>query len=47
MAPAAAIGLDVAKFLNNTQKMVQACGASVAVEQILGRCWGLFSARRR
>jgi transaldolase/glucose-6-phosphate isomerase len=41
MAPAAAIGLDVAKFLNNTQKMVQACGASVAVEQNPGAVLGI------
>ncbi len=33
MIPAAVMGLDVAKFLKNTQEMVKACGASVAADQ--------------
>ena len=32
MVPAAVMGLDVAKFLNNTQEMVQACGATSAAD---------------
>src|SRR5450631_701178 len=33
IVPAAAMGLDVAKFLDRTEEMVQACAASVPVEQ--------------
>ncbi len=33
MIPAAVMGLDVAKFLKNTQEMVKACGASVAADK--------------
>ena len=33
MVPAAAMGLDVAKFLDRTEEMVQACAAAVPVEQ--------------
>jgi transaldolase/glucose-6-phosphate isomerase len=33
MVPAAAMGLDVKKFLNRTGEMVQACAGSVPVEQ--------------
>jgi transaldolase/glucose-6-phosphate isomerase len=32
MVPAAVMGLDVLKFLKNTQEMVSACGASVAAD---------------
>ncbi|HEY1464253.1 MAG TPA: bifunctional transaldolase/phosoglucose isomerase [Terriglobales bacterium] len=42
LAPAAAIGLDVEKFLKNTDKMVQACGASVAVDQNPGVTLGII-----
>ncbi len=33
MIPAAVMGLDVAKFLKNTQEMVKGCGASVAADK--------------
>jgi len=33
MIPAAVMGLDVAKFLKNTQEMAKACGASVAADK--------------
>ena len=33
MIPAAVMGLEVAKFLKNTQEMVKACGASVAADK--------------
>jgi len=33
MIPGATMGLDVAKFLKNTQEMVKACGASVAADK--------------
>jgi transaldolase / glucose-6-phosphate isomerase len=33
MIPGAIMGLDVAKFLKNTQEMVKACGASVATDK--------------
>jgi len=36
MIPAAIQGLDVAKFLDRTQKMVRACGSSVSADQNLG-----------
>jgi transaldolase / glucose-6-phosphate isomerase len=45
MVPAAVMGLDVAKFLKNTEEMVQACGASVAADSnpgvILGNILGV------
>jgi transaldolase/glucose-6-phosphate isomerase len=42
MAPAAAIGMDVEKFLNNTEKMVKACDESVPVEQNPGASLGII-----
>ncbi len=42
MVPAAVMGLDTAKFLANTQKMVEACGASVAVEKNPGVALGVI-----
>jgi len=33
MIPAAVMGLDVAKFLKNTQEMVKACGANVVADK--------------
>jgi transaldolase/glucose-6-phosphate isomerase len=33
MIPAAVMGLDVAKFLKNTQEMVKACGANIAADK--------------
>jgi len=45
MVPAAIMGLDVAKFLKNTEEMVKACGASTAVDSnpgvILGNILGV------
>ena len=45
MVPAAVMGLDVSKFLKNTQAMVNACGASVAADAnpgvILGTILGV------
>jgi len=45
MVPAAVMGLDVAKFLKNTEKMVQACGASTAADSnpgvVLGNILGV------
>ena len=45
MVPAAVMGLDVAKFLNNTQEMVQACDASAAADSnpgvVLGTILGV------
>jgi transaldolase / glucose-6-phosphate isomerase len=45
MVPAAVMGLDVAKFLKNTEEMVQACGASAAADSnpgvILGNILGV------
>jgi transaldolase/glucose-6-phosphate isomerase len=44
MIPAAIMGLDVAKFLKNTQEMAKACGANVAADKnpgvILGAILG-------
>jgi transaldolase / glucose-6-phosphate isomerase len=40
MIPAAIMGLDVAKFLKNTQEMVKACGASVAADKNPGVALG-------
>ena len=45
MVPGAIMGLDVAKFLKNTEEMVQACGASTAADAnpgvILGNVLGV------
>jgi len=45
MVPAAIMGLDVAKFLNNTEEMVKACGASTSADSnpgvILGTILGV------
>lgn len=45
MVPAAVMGLDVAKFLKNTEEMVKACGASAAADSnpgvILGTIMGV------
>jgi transaldolase / glucose-6-phosphate isomerase len=45
MVPAAVMGLDVAKFLKNTEEMVQACGAASAADAnpgvILGNILGV------
>ena len=45
MVPAAVMGLDVAKFLENTEEMVQACGASTAADTnpgvVLGNILGV------
>jgi transaldolase/glucose-6-phosphate isomerase len=45
MVPAAIMGLDVAKFLKNTEEMVKACGASAAADSnpgvILGAILGV------
>ena len=45
MVPAAVMGLDVAKFLKNTEEMVRACGASSAADSnpgvILGTILGV------
>jgi transaldolase / glucose-6-phosphate isomerase len=45
MVPAAVMGIDVSKFLKNTQKMVNACGTSVAADAnpgvILGTILGI------
>ena len=45
MVPGAVMGLDVAKFLKNTEEMVKACGASVAADSnpgvILGNILGV------
>ena len=51
MVPAAVMGLDVAKFLKNTQEMVQACGATAAAEVnpgvILGTILGVAANQGR
>jgi len=47
MVPAAVMGLDVAKFLNNTQEMVQACGATSAADVNPGVILERFSASPR
>ena len=45
MVPGAVMGLDVAKFLKNTEEMVKACGSSVAADSnpgvILGNILGV------
>ena len=49
MVPAAVMGVDVPRFLNATEEMVHACGASVAVEEnpgvVLGAILGTLAAR--
>src|SRR5229473_2293283 len=42
IVPAAVMGLDVAKFLDRTEEMVQACAASVPVEQNPGVVLGII-----
>ena len=42
MIPAAVMGLDVAKFLKNTQEMVKACGAGVAADKNPGVLLGVI-----
>lgn len=41
MVPAALMGLDVAKFLDRTQQMVEACGASTLFDENPGAVWGV------
>jgi transaldolase/glucose-6-phosphate isomerase len=51
MVPAAVMGLDVAKFLKNTEEMVQTCGASAAADSnpgvILGNILGVAANQGR
>jgi transaldolase/glucose-6-phosphate isomerase len=51
MVPAAVMGLDVAKFLKNTEEMVMACGASSAADSnpgvILGTILGVAANQGR
>jgi len=51
MVPAAVMGLDVAKFLKNTEEMVKACGASSAADSnpgvILGTILGVAANQGR
>src|SRR4029077_3230828 len=51
MVPAAVMGLDVAKFLKNTQEMVQACGASAVADSnpgvVLGNILGVAANQGR
>jgi glucose-6-phosphate isomerase len=42
MVPAAAIGVDIKKFLDRTQEMVRACGASASVESNPGAMLGII-----
>jgi transaldolase / glucose-6-phosphate isomerase len=42
MVPAAAIGIDVRKFLDRTQEMVRACGAEASVEENPGAMLGII-----
>jgi transaldolase / glucose-6-phosphate isomerase len=42
MVPAAAIGIDVKKFLDRTQEMVRACGPDVSVEENTGAILGII-----
>jgi transaldolase / glucose-6-phosphate isomerase len=42
MVPAAAIGIDVKKFLDRAQEMVRACGPSVPVEDNSGAVLGII-----
>ena len=41
MVPAAIMGIDVAKFLNNTAEMVKACGAAVPADSNPGALLGM------
>ena len=51
MVPAAVMGLDVAKFLKNTQEMVHACGAASAADAnpgvVLGNILGVAAVHGR
>jgi transaldolase/glucose-6-phosphate isomerase len=51
MVPAAVMGLDVAKFLNNTEEMVHACGATVPADAnpgvVLGAILGVGATQGR
>jgi glucose-6-phosphate isomerase len=51
MVPAAAMGMDLGKFLRTTQEMVQACGASSAADTnpgvLLGNILGVAANHRR
>jgi len=51
MAPGAVMGIDIAKFLNNTHEMVEACGASVPADAnpgvILGTIMGVSATHGR
>jgi transaldolase / glucose-6-phosphate isomerase len=42
MVPASALGIDVAKFLDRTEEMVEACASSVPVEQNPGAVLGII-----
>jgi transaldolase / glucose-6-phosphate isomerase len=42
MAPAAAMGVDIKKFLDRTQEMVRACGASAPIEENPGAVLGII-----
>ena len=42
MVPAAAMGVDLKKFLDRTQEMVRACGASAPVEENPGAVLGII-----
>jgi transaldolase/glucose-6-phosphate isomerase len=42
MVPAAVIGIDTKKFLDRTQEMVRACGASASVEENPGAMLGII-----
>ncbi len=42
MAPAAMMGIDIKKFLDRTQEMVRACGASAPVEENPGAMLGII-----
>ena len=42
MVPAAVIGIDTKKFLDRTEEMVRACGASVPVEENPGAVLGII-----
>ncbi len=42
MVPAAAMGLNITKFLDHAQEMVRACGSSLPVEENTGAALGLI-----
>jgi transaldolase / glucose-6-phosphate isomerase len=42
MVPAAVMGIDTKKFLDRTQEMVRACGASVSIEENPGAVLGII-----